>query len=339
MASRKSADAIVFENEWDDYGRIIRRPHRHYTPRIQAPPPPPEPTAAEIQAYHADTADAVERRSGVPLPNLDVVEAALRMFATNRYRLSEATEMNQMPALGAVYYGLATAGRGMDPFLDRLIKEVRSVFDGTAKHDAEYLRRDENRKAYFYRSWDRDGPGSFFKAILTITQTTTGFDLSVWQSYHGSACDLQLAEAFGTQSHLNYATYTRTFIGEGETFAIPLEKFGAILGALGSSEDPRAIAQELVTHQMAKIRTIQDHPREYRLPVEGPAVWMEIDTGRLDREMLRHREADLAVTDAAITGPARVHDNGRPYAVGLQIRLSTDHTPGAMQPVSPCSTG
>ena len=115
------------------------------------------------------------------------------MFATGRYRLSEATTLGQMSDEAAVYYSLATAGRSTTPFVAGVIKDITSVFDGTAKPGSIFLRRDE------------------------------------------------------------------------------------------------------------------------------------------DGHQIRHRQADLLITEDAITGPAKVHANGRPYAAGLRVQIATDHTPESDQ--------
>lgn len=308
-------------------------------PAHRDPPKPPEPTAADIQAYHADTATPKAWWYGIPLPNLDSVKVAIQALADGRYRGAEAEMLAQMPDLTAVHYELAKLLAKPDRFVQRIFDALDVTFGSDAPVSSNPAKRPRYLKTHFARDpedryvdraryyeegWDYDGSGAFFKGHLSVQRLKAGgFELHHYQGGTGNAIEIKLARKLGVRMHFGYCTFIRSWIAEGQDIAIPASFFAEVLPVLGSSADPAEFAAAFVAHQNARLTgPSSEEPRGFEIPGTSFRARAEIECHNLRSRWERRSEPAVALKDGIITGPAKIHPNGRPYAASIKLSFS-----------------
>ena len=332
---------------FDDDGRgRFFFPHTHRSREVMAlqaqdrvrrePPKPPEPTAADIQAYHADTATPKAWWYGIPLPNLDSVKIAIQALADGSYRQAEAEMLAQMPDLAAVHYGYAQLLANPDRFVKRIFDALDVTFGSDAPVTSDPAKRPRYLKTHFARDaddryvdraryyeedWDYNGSGAFFKGHLSVKRLKAGgFELHHYQGGTGNAIEIKLARKLGVRMHFGYCTFIRSWIAEGQDIAIPASFFAEVLPVLGSSADPEAFAAAFVAQQNARLTgPSSEDPRGFEIPGTTLSAHAEIECHNLRSRRERGSETAVALKDGVITGPAKIHPNGRPYAASIKL--------------------
>lgn len=301
---------------------------------------PPEPTAADIQSYHADTMTAKAQWYGLPLPDLDSVKTAIRMIAVEGYCGSLARTVAAMPSDSVAGFLVLRSATLDSPgrFVQQILDDLDDTFSGfraewpAPERRPSYLhmlhaQSEGSRyadKTHFYEGkWEYDGHGPFFKANLSVKALAAGgYELHLYQAGTGNKVEVEFARAHGIRMGFSYCTLHRTWIGTGDRFAIPVAFFAEALAALGSDADPASVAEAFCASQNgAIVRPSLDQRQWFQLPGTSLPAYAEVDMTRMPHDTRRRREACLAVADGAITGPVRIHENGRPYAAGLTLTL------------------
>jgi hypothetical protein len=159
-----------------------------------------------------------EREGGIPLPDLESVKGALQAFSEGRTQGSDATR-NQLVKDGG---GMAAAMMTLvqpspGTFVDRLCQQMEQSL---------------SQSDQFYRDFDYDGVGSFFKSNVKVKRLSDGtYLLELSAAYVGNEVEKGLAEYLGIQRGLWWTKLTITLDAiEGDNFKIDFDPINDKLG-------------------------------------------------------------------------------------------------------------
>ena len=188
-----------------------------------------------------------EYRLGIPLKDWESVKAALNIFASGASKGSRATERHQLKAVGDSFGGEGLAYYGlMAPHL----KGPGSAFVGQMLQEAEPV---IESRGFWSRSYDYDGPGSFFKTTVEIKRLPEqegAYLLELNAAYVGKDVEDGLAETLGVEQGLQWKSVDVRFEPEAFGFRIDFgevaRRLQGVYAELQTTEKPALTGRDIL---------------------------------------------------------------------------------------------